>query len=192
MPNAATQLKTVQPGQLEMELTEVDAGILKSIPATAILTINGKALTQPQIDAKVKAYLATIEAADTAKQQYQTALVARRNIQLEARDFYLQLKKVITAYFGVQNPQLADFGFTPAKARVESSKVTVVKAAKAEITRKARGTLSKKQKAAINPLVGSPAVAIGADGKTQVSAPTVVNPVVVDVPQGSAGGSGST
>jgi hypothetical protein len=192
MPNAATQLKTVQPGQLEMELTEVDAGILKSIPATAILTINGKALTQPQIDAKVKAYLATIEAADTAKQQYQTALVARRNIQLEARDFYLQLKKVITAYFGVQNPQLADFGFAPAKARVESSKVTVVKAAKAEITRKARGTLSKKQKAAINPLVGSPAVAIGADGKTQVSAPTVVNPVVVDVPQGSAGGSGST
>jgi hypothetical protein len=176
MSSIATKTKSVQPADLEAELTAVDAGVLKDIPAATTLAINGTAMTQAQIDAKVKAYLATIESADTAWQQYQTALVARRNMQLEAHDFFLHLKKAIIAFLGSQNPLLADFGFTPAKPRAErTSAQNVVMAAKAGLTRKARGTTSKKQKLAINPMAGSPAVAIGSDGKAQVTAPTVID-----------------
>jgi hypothetical protein len=179
MPTIATQSSGVKASQLETELTDMDAGVLKDLPAKSPLTIDGTPMTQAQIDAQVKSYLATIQAADAAKQQYQTALVARRNIQVEARNFYLQLKKAIVAYFGAQSAQLADFGLKPAKAKTaKTSAQKVVAAAKAKITRAARGTTSKKQKQQINPTVGTPAVAIGADGKLNAIPPTVVDAVV--------------
>jgi hypothetical protein len=177
MSNIATKVTSVEPGPLQKELAAVDAGVLKVLSATTSVSINGSAMTQAQIDAKVKGYLATIEAANTAWQQYQTALVARRNMQLEAHDFFLHLKKAIIALLGSQNPQLAEFGITAAKPMAaKTSAENALKAAKAGLTRKARGTTSKKQKLAINPMEGTPAVAIGPDGKTQVTAPTVVNP----------------
>lgn len=177
MSNIATKVKSVEPGPLQKELSAVDAGVLKVLSATTSVSINGSAMTQAQIDAKVKSYLATIEAADTAWQQYQTALAARRNMQLEARGFFLHLKKALIALLGSQSPQLAEFGITPAKPMAaRTSAQMALTAAKAGLTRKARGTTSKKQKAAINPMKGTPAVAISPDGTTQVTAPTVVNP----------------
>ncbi len=174
-----TQPKALVPAKFEAELTEIDAGMLKDVPVATSWTLNGKTLTQPQIDAQLKAYLATFEALDAAEQQYQAALAARRNITVEARDFYLQLKKLVVAYFGAQSPQLADFGITPAKARApKTAAEKVVTAAKAELTRKARGTTSKKQKAQINPNEGTPMVSIGANGSKQVTPPTVINPTL--------------
>ncbi len=124
--------------------------------------------------------------------------MARRNIQLEARDFYLQLKKVIVAFFGAQSAQLADFGLTPAKAHPKrTSAQNAVQAAKTKLTRAARGTASKKQKAAINPMVGTPAVNItpGSD-KPLVTPPVVVNPGSafgsIHEPAGSGTPAGST
>ncbi len=192
MANTVTQAKSVVASKLETELTEVDAGVLKDIPAKTAITVNGTAMTPAQIDAKVKGYLQTIQAADTAKQQYQTALVARRNIQIEARDFFLQIKKAVIAFFGAQAAQLADFGLTPAKAKApRTSAQKAVSAAKAQLTRAARGTTSKKQKQTINPSVGTPQVTIGSDGKASVTAPLVVNPGD-PVPPGLVAPSGST
>ncbi len=139
-----TQPKSVAPTQFEKELTEIDAGILKDVPVKTSLTINGTAQTQPQIDAQIKGYLATFTAADEAKQQYQSAVAARLAITAEARDYYLQLKKAVIVYFGAQNPQLADFGLTPEKAKAaKTSAEKAVIAAKAKLTRAARGTTSK-------------------------------------------------
>ncbi|MHB8417634.1 MAG: hypothetical protein ACYDCL_06135 [Myxococcales bacterium] len=192
----ATQAKSITPTKLETELSEMDAGVLKDIPAKTSLTLNGSAMTATQIDTQIKSYLSTIQAADTAKQQYQTALVARRDIQLEARDFYLQLKKVIVAFFGAQSAQLADFGLKPAKAKVpRTSAQKLVTAAKAAVTRAARGTMSKKKKAQITPTVGTPMVAVAAEGK-QVTPPTVINPALpagsTPAPSGSGNSAGST
>jgi hypothetical protein len=140
MGNIATKVKSVQPNDLKTELTEVDAGVVNVIPVTTSMTINGSVMTQVQIDAKLKGYLATIQAADAAWQQYQTALAGRRNIQLEAHDFVLHLKKVIIASLGSQNPQLAEFGLPPAKPMAaRTAAQNVVTAAKAGLTRKARG-----------------------------------------------------
>lgn len=162
--------------------------MLKDVPAKTAITVNGTAMTPAQIDTQVQSYLATIAAADTAKAQYETALVARRNIQIEARDFYLQLKKAVIAYFGAQSAQLADFGLTPAKAKApKTSAEKAIIAAKAKLTRQARGTTSKKQKAAINPGTGSPAVAISGTA-TAVTPPTVVDaPLPGSTASGTAG-----
>ena len=179
MATIASQSSGVNATALEKEMTDMDAGVLKDIPAKSPITINGTAMTQAQIDTQLKSYLATFAAADTARSQYQTALVARRNVQVEARDFYLQLKKAIIAYFGAQSAQLADFGLTPGKAKVpKTSAEKAVIAAKAMLTRAARGTTSKKEKEGINPGVGSPAVGISAKGEVQPFPPTVVDGVV--------------
>jgi hypothetical protein len=183
-----TQPKGMAPGKFEAELTSLDAGVVKDIPAKTSLTINGNAMTGAQIDTQIKTYLATFAAADTAKQQYQSAVKDRLAITVEARDFYLQVKKAVVAFFGAQSAQLADFGLTPAKAKApKTSAQKLVTAAKAKLTRAARGTTSKKKKAGINPTVGTPMVAVGAAGQSVV-APTVVNPAL---PATSASGSGS-
>ncbi|HUB06043.1 MAG TPA: hypothetical protein VMB50_03535 [Myxococcales bacterium] len=198
MATIATQSKGVNASQLETELTEMDAGVVKDIPAKTSLTINGSGMTGNQIDTQIKSYLATIQAADAAKQQYQTALVARRNIQLEARDFYLQLKKAVVAFFGAQSAQLGDFGLKPAKPKAaKTSAQQALATAKANLTRAARGTTSKKQKATINPTVGTPSVMIGPDGKPVAIPPTVVNGSVpgaasAPVSSGSGGSASST
>jgi hypothetical protein len=80
MATIATQSSGVKASALETNLTEMDAGVLKDIPAKTAVTINGTAMTPAQIDTQAQSYLATIKAADKAKAQYQTALVARRNI----------------------------------------------------------------------------------------------------------------
>ncbi|HUB06000.1 MAG TPA: hypothetical protein VMB50_03320, partial [Myxococcales bacterium] len=169
----------------EQELTEMEGGVAAELPPTVSLTINGVTMTGAQVDARFKSYLATFEAVDEAMKQYQTALAARRNIQLEVRDFYLQVKNAMIAYFGAQSPKLASFGIEPAKAKVTDSVKELLAAAKRQLTREARGTLGKKQKAAINPHVGTPAVVIDASGK-RVIAPTVVDGVLPAVPGGTA------
>lgn len=57
---------------------------------------------------------------------------SRPAITVEARDFYLQVKKAVVAFFGAQSAQLADFGLTPAKAKApKTSAQKLVTAAKA-------------------------------------------------------------
>jgi hypothetical protein len=208
MATIGTQSSAVKASKLVTEMKDMDAGVLKDIPAKTSLTINGAAMTQAQIDAQLKSYLGTFVAADTAKSQYQTALVARRNASVSARDFYLQLKKAVVAFFGTQAAQLADFGLTPAKAKAPRTAAEIaLSAAKAKLTRAARGTTSKKKKAAITPGTASPAMAIGvvanAVGQT-VTPPSVQNAPLPgsasntatstagSTPQSSAGSSTST
>jgi hypothetical protein len=189
----ASQAKSVSASMLESELTDMDAGILKDVPAKSPLTINGTAMTPAQIDTQVQSYLATIKAVNTAKAQYETALVARRNIQVEARNFYLQLKKAVIVYFGVQSAQLVDFGLTPAKTKTaQTTAQKAVSVAKLQMTRAARGTTSKKQKQQINPTVANPAVAIGPDGKLQAIPGTAIAGAVPGSTASTTAGSSST
>ncbi|HUB08243.1 MAG TPA: hypothetical protein VMB50_14645 [Myxococcales bacterium] len=176
MATIASNPKAVSATKLEQELKEMDAGVLKDIPAKTSLTLNGKAMTGAQIDTQIQQYLETIDAADAAKAQYQTAVVARRGEAVEARDFFLQLKKAVIAYFGTQSPQLVDFGLTPAKPKAAktSAEQAVIEAKKTQ-TKKARGTQSKKAKAQIQPGVATPAVMIGPDGKPVVIPGTAQN-----------------
>jgi hypothetical protein len=150
-------------------------------------------MTPAQIDTQVQSYLATIKAVNTAKAQYETALVARRNIQVEARNFYLQLKKAVIVYFGVQSAQLVDFGLTPAKTKTaQTTAQKAVSVAKLQMTRAARGTTSKKQKQQINPTVANPAVAIGPDGKLQAIPGTAIAGAVPGSTASTTAGSSST
>ncbi len=184
MPMILTQVKSLSPGKFELELQQMDAGVLKDIPGKTSLTIDGNAITGAQVDTKLKSYLSTIQAADAAKQQYLAAVNARRAVTVEARDFYQQLKKAVTVLFGSRSPLLDDFGLKPAKSKASrTSGQNAVSLAKRQNTRAARGTMGKKQKAKVNPNVVTPSVVVSADGKVQAAPAPIATPTAT--PAGS-------
>jgi hypothetical protein len=75
------------------------------------------------------------------------------------REILRAYRRFLVVTYGNATQTLADYGLSPAKARApQSSEQKAAAAAKVRATRKARGTTSKKQKAAIKGTVTAPAV----------------------------------
>ena len=89
-----------------------------------------------------------------------------------AKQFLGDLKSALAGAVGADNQLLSQWGFKVKKAvKPISSEERVLRAAKAKLTREKRGTLGKRQKAAIKQTV-TPEVNIKGDGTTQIVVPT--------------------
>ena len=103
----------------------------------------------------------------------QALKTARQLRQLSApkvRQGFLAMRDAIIAFYGRRSPVLQQFGIAPPKARQPlTTEQKAAKAAKAELTREKRHTMSRKQKQAIQ-TVGTPTITIGPEGKS-VTAP---------------------
>jgi hypothetical protein len=162
--------QSAPPTGLELKLTQALQGAQTVLPTGSSLNINQAAMTQAQIVQQLQNDLAPFSAARSEKTIYLAKLQAKTAVAASAREFLVQFRNALVASFGRNSPQLAEFGFNPAKPRVQTSGQKALSAAKAVLTRKARGTKGSKQKAAIT-TVGTPVVTIGPSG-TQVAAPT--------------------
>jgi hypothetical protein len=190
--------KAVTPAVFEAELVALDTGIRTQLPATAVLTINGVAVTQAEIDATLQGWIGSCRAVETARTQYESAVAARLAITAVGRTYCKLLKGVVKSYFGPQSAALAAFGIAADKQVVMTSTQKMVTVAKRSQTRKVRGTKGKKQKAAIT-VVGNPPVNVGSDGKLEVGAPPInltatigtPAPVTAPAPVGSGSGGGT-
>ena len=128
--------------------------------------------------------------------------VIRQVMQNRPEDYKLlldaltNLKGALSGVLGHDSEDLTKFGFKPTKARKPlTSEQNAVRAAKAKLTRQKRGTLGKKQKAAIKE-TAAPTVTISPDGKTVItpagsSAPGASQPAVSSAPMASAVPAGS-
>jgi hypothetical protein len=86
------------------------------------------------------------------------------------RDALANLKGALVGFLGHDSEDLTKFGFKPTKPKKPlTSEQKAIKAAKAKLTRQKRGTLGKKQKAAIKE-TANPTVTIGPDGKVAITA----------------------
>jgi hypothetical protein len=209
MATVTTQPKAIAPTKFENQLTTMDNGILKYLPAAASLTLEGTSTKQPAIDTALKGWLQTFNAVEVTKQAYQDAVKARLAITVEARTYYKALVAALKQYFGTQSAMLNNFGITPDKVKTTSTTTKLQAAAKAKQTKAVRGTLSKKQKAAIT-VVGNPPITLSSDGTLQAGPPpinlpasssttpaaptpgSVSAPVVNAAPAPAAPGSGGT
>ena len=125
-------------------------GIEKMLPDGASLTaVNGtyaKADMVTQIQSCITLYsdVATQEnAAHAARLTLAAAIPA-------ARQYYAELKGVLTGFYHAGNPSLTEFGFKPKKARApQTGEKMVAAAVRNTETRDLRGTLGKKAKLAI-------------------------------------------
>lgn len=126
------------------------AGIPKYCP-NAIFTIAGQTLTATQAVTFISALLATVTAVDAAKTGIADARIAEEAALTQNGAIVKGIRENIALMFSNNTTTLAEFEIAPKKPRTPLSTAARAAAdAKAKATRAARGTTSKKQKAAIS------------------------------------------
>lgn len=161
-----------KPTAEQLQLQAAATGTQTLIPAASSEVVGGVSLTQPQILAKLAGYLATYTAVQSLRLQLSQALAARTTAAADAKEFLKDFKVTVVAEFGRQNPQLAQFGFGPAKARTSlTAAQKVIQTAKAAATRTLLHTKGPKQKADVVKAAASPTVSVGSDGSISIVPP---------------------
>lgn len=132
--------------------------------------INKQSVTQAQLVTQLSGYLPNLKAVSDAKAAYAQAVITRKADEQDVREFLMQLRAALVAFFGAGNPDLAKFGMSAKKRTPQDSQTRILAAAKRTLTRKKRGTLGAKQKASIK-AIGTPQVSIGPSGVQIAPAP---------------------
>jgi hypothetical protein len=188
-----------QPKGAQLQLTTARTAVSATIPAKSTVVIGGVSYTQAQLVTYITTLLAPILAAQTAKQSFTAAVLARKQNQPTVQTFLVQLHAALIALFGRGSPVLAQFGFTPYKAKTSTSGKNVVKAAKSLASRVKLGTKGPKQKALIlaqQPPAftvssdGSISLATTGDASSTAPATSAANPTAAST--GSNGASGAS
>jgi hypothetical protein len=130
--------------------TELVAGIQKHLASVQQMTVGGSTFTPAQATAQLTA-LATLRGnANAAKAAWAATLSTENSQAPTLRAFLTSFVSYVRATFGNAPNTLADFGLAPRKAPTPlTGEQVAAKAAKAEATRKARGTVGKTKKLAI-------------------------------------------
>jgi hypothetical protein len=165
-----SNVNSSSPGKFETSVLKAIAGVTQVIPATSNLVINGSSVTQKQLLAQLQNIANEYQAVRDAKSAYTASLQSEKGSVTADKEYMLQFHAAIVAYFGRQSPQLAQFGFTPAKPKKLTGAAIVSKTAKAAATRELRGTLGPKEKQAVK-ATSTPSVTVS-NGKISTASPT--------------------
>lgn len=160
-------------------LRTLQAGIKSNLKVDESLIVGETTYTVPALLGKIDGHLAAQIKTINAKNAFHAAVAEEKASNLDARVLRGQMKGYAVGRYGVANPILAQYGYTPAGPRRMTAATKAVAALKVKATRKARNTLGKKQKAKIK---GSVDPAIAAALATRPSAVSPVNePAVAPV-----------
>ncbi len=166
-----------KPTAEELKLQAAATGTQALIPVASSEVVGGVSLTQPQLLAKLAGYLAAYTAVTALRLQLTQAIAARTTAAADAKEFLKDFKVTLVAQFGRLNPQLAQFGFAPVKARTSlTAAQKVIQTAKAKATRTLLHTLGPKQKAEVVKAAASPTVSVGSDGTVSIVPPNPAPP----------------
>lgn len=118
------------------------------------LHVEGKARTPRQVATLLRGHARKQRAADAL---YKAWLRATRSLRAELRDAVIptmfSLRDNAQGIFGSASLEFRALGFKPRKPRAQSAESKKLAAEKARATRKARGTLGRKQRRAIKAAV---------------------------------------
>ena len=135
-----------------LTLTEYRA-LVAGIPlycASAIFTVAGQTFTAAQATAYINGVLSAVAATATAKGAWKEAILAEQKIVAQDGETVKQIRNNVALMFSNQVNTLTAFAIAPRKVPVPLTAAKRAAAiAKAKATRLARGTTSKKQKAAL-------------------------------------------
>jgi hypothetical protein len=179
----ASTTKSNSPSKFQTEVQSMINGLTSNVPSTLRnMLIGGASMTIPQVLAKMQAILEMLNSVTAAKTAYQHAIATRKGELVADHAFYSNVVAYLKQAFGpTDQTTLAEFGILPPKAKAKPSTTTrAIAAAKAAATRKARGTMGKKQKAAITTTPAPTVQVLGADGQplgSTATAPTAPAPV---------------
>jgi hypothetical protein len=131
------------------QLQMLVSGLQKQFP-NGNFTLGNTAFTTATLVVALKSLIEAIDAVTTAQASAKVAVAALRATKAQVGPIVLALRRNLLATFGNAADILALFGLEPRKAPAPLTVEEKAAAkAKAEATRKARGTTSKKQKLAV-------------------------------------------
>lgn len=141
-------------------LSSIIAGTQKHTP-NGSLTFGNVTYAATTLVQTLQGLLDAMAAHDAAVAKAKDLLLALRDSDAKVGPVYRAYKRYLVATYGDAVQTLADYGLQPLKAKAPLS-VEQKAAALAQLraTRKARGTTSKKQKAAIKGTVTEPATTV--------------------------------
>jgi hypothetical protein len=110
-----------------------------------------------------------------AKNTYATAVADEEKIENEVAPLRKGLQRTLQGQYGDDGTKLAEFGFSPSKRKKPSAETTAQAVKQSKATREARGTMTKKAKAAIKGVVPSDG-GVSASGASVKAATTTSTP----------------
>jgi len=167
------------PSGLQLKIQNALTGVQQALPTGTALQINGQAATQAQLITQLTGFLSTLSTVTDAKAAFMTALQSRVAGEQNMREYHVQLRAALVAFYGRNPAALGKYGMSAKKPAPQTSQTALLAAAKRTLTRQKRGTLGKKQKASIK-AVGTPQVSVGATG-VQITPAAGDQPVVTPV-----------
>jgi hypothetical protein len=147
---------TKNKGKKAVAAEKLAAGAQKHLASGASLTIAGRSYTPAQVIGLLQTITTLRDAVETARTNLATQ-VAEEKTQLPALyAFCAELTAYVRGTFGAKPDILADFGLAPRKSRTPlTAEQQAAAKAKRAATRKARGTMGKKEMWSANPRVES-------------------------------------
>ncbi len=131
------------------QLGLVIAGLKKHM-ASKTLELGGKTMTVADIEGEFAALATAGARTAAAKSEWHQAVGAETTVrERRVKPLALILGDYLRGVYGQSNPMLRDFGITPRKAAKPAMKTRVAAIAKRNATRKARGTVGKRQRAKV-------------------------------------------
>jgi hypothetical protein len=142
---------------------QVIVGVQKDLQTMSSIPLGATTYTPTSLVALVQSRIDAANAVTTAKANWQSAAKTYEATDTQVTVVVRELRNLVIAAFGPTSPKLGDFGFAAPKKTPLTTEQQAVAIAKREATRKARGTLGKKQKAKITgatpPVTPAPATA---------------------------------
>ena len=161
---------------------QVIAGIKKDLQNVSSLPLASSTYTMAAL---VQLVQSRIDAANTvvnARAHWVDASATYETLNTNVTKVVRALRQYVINVYGPDSPVLADFGFTATKRSPLTPEQLVAKAQKAAATRKARGTMGKKQKAKIKGTVVTTAPATSLPATAPAETPAAPPAVVVSAP----------
>src|SRR5579859_2607385 len=141
MPNSPNNKLT-----LESEYHALYDATLAEFPATAVFEILGQTYTRDQFLAKIKTRLDAFGTTASKKADWRGAVETEQAVNGDVSPIRNAFRGILVMKYGKNSPKLLTFGYRPNKTPQKTSASKTLGAVKAKSTRKARGTMGKKQK----------------------------------------------
>ncbi len=126
--------------------TQIIAGIAEHLAANATITLGGVDYKAKQIQRLLQDRIAAASATAAARAKWLTAAAAEEEKTTTVESLLLALRSYLITAHGAKSQIVADFGFTPKKRQRAAADTVAAAVVKRSATRKARGTVSKKEK----------------------------------------------
>jgi hypothetical protein len=138
-------------GEFEKKLRALCEGFRRDFtPSQETVNFGGRPLTVAEVLASLQAIEDTFESVHQAHRAYRQAVSERRRAMKRHRSVYEDAVVFLKHHLGKESPRLTSFGVALHKERRPlSAEANALSRAKAAATRKARGTLGKRQRLAL-------------------------------------------